>query len=155
MVGQSAMGEEIAREVTGALGGSYTAHPKLAGEKDGRRLYRVTYSVRLPRLQKGDVIEAGGEYLEVREAGKRLKVFHLGTGSMAVLPPGSPYRIVGNVRDAVPALVAYTDAGVAGILDPGNLANREVPLPGWVKAGAGSHVRVLPDRAADRLIVVG
>lgn len=155
VVGQSAMGERIAQEITGALGGRYTVHPKLVGEKDGKRLYRITYSLRLPRLQRGDVIEADGEYLEVRETGRRLKVFHLGTGSMASLPPGSPYRIIGNVRDAVPALIAYIEAGVAGVIDPGTFATREVRMPGWVKAGAGSQVRVLPDRLADRIIVVG
>jgi nonsense-mediated mRNA decay protein 3 len=155
VVGQNAMGEEIAREIIGALGGRYTAHPKLAGEKDGRRLYRITYSVRLPRLQKGDVIEADGEYLEVRETGKRLKVFHLGTGMMTVLSSDSPSRVVGNVRDAVPALIVYLEAGVAGILDPDTFATREVRMPGWVKAKAGSEIRVLPDRPADRIIVVG
>jgi nonsense-mediated mRNA decay protein 3 len=156
VVGQSSMGEEIARQITGALGGRYTAHPKLTGEKDGKRLYRITYSVRLPRLQKGDVIESDGEYLEVRETGKRqLKVYHLGTGSMTIFQSGSPYRIIGNVRDAVPALIAYIDGGMAGILHPETFATREVRMPGWVKAGAGSQVRVLPDRLADRIIVVG
>lgn len=156
VVGQSAMGERIAQEITGALGGRYTVHPKLTGEKDGKRLYRITYSIRLPLLQKGDVIEADGAYLEVRETGKRqLKVFHLGTGSMTVFLPGSPYRVIGNVRDAVPALIAYTEAGVAGILDPETLATREVRMPGWVKAEAGSQIRVLPDRPADRIVVVG
>jgi len=156
VVGQSAMGEEIARGITGALGGRYTAHPKLAGEKDGRRLYRVTYSIRLPRLQRGDVIEAEGEYLEVRETGRRQpRVFHLGTGMLMALPPESPCRIIGNVRDAAPALVAYLEAGVAGILDPWTCETREVRMPGWVKAGAGSEVRVIPDRLADRIVVVG
>jgi 60S ribosomal export protein NMD3 len=156
IVGENSMGERIAQEITGALGGRFTVHPKLTGEKDGKRLYRITYSIRLPRLQKGDVIEADGEYLEVRETGKRqLKVFRLGTGSMTVFPPDSPYRLLGNVRDAVPALVAYTEAGVAGVLDPETLATREVRMPGWVKTAAGSEVRVLPDRVADRLIVVG
>jgi nonsense-mediated mRNA decay protein 3 len=156
VVGENAMGEEIAREVTGALGGRYTVHPKLSGEKAGKRIYRVTYSVRLPRLQKGDVIEADGEYLEVRETGKRqLKVFHLGTGAMTVFPYDSPYRVVGNVRDAVQALIAYTEAGVAGIIDPGTFATREVRMPGWVKAAAGSQVRVVLDRFADRIVVVG
>jgi nonsense-mediated mRNA decay protein 3 len=156
VVGQSAMGEEIAREITGALGGRFTAHPKLVGEKDGKRLFRITYSVRLPRLQKGDVIESAGEYLEVRETGKRqLKVFHLGTGSMVTFPAGSPYRVIGNVRDAAPALIAYTDGGMAGILHPETFVAREVRMPRWVKAGAGAHVRVLTDRPADRIIVVG
>ncbi len=156
VVGENAMGEEIARQITGALGGRYTVHPKLAGEKAGKRLYRITYSVRLPRLQKGDVIEAGGEYLEVRETGKRqLKVFNLGTGGMAAFLPDSPYRVVGNVRNAVQALIAYTETGVAGIIDPETFATREVRMPGWVKAAAGSQVRVLADRAADRIIVLG
>jgi nonsense-mediated mRNA decay protein 3 len=156
VVGESSMGERIAQEITGALGGRYTIHPKLAGEKDGRRLYRITYSIRLPRLQKGDVGEVGGEYLEVREAGKRqVKVFHLGTGSMTILSPSSPFRVIGNVRDAVPALVAYTEAGMAGILDPETFATREVQTPGWVKAAAGSHIRVLVDRPEDRIVIVG
>ena len=156
VVGKSAMGERIAQEITGALGGRYTVHPKLTGEKDGKRLYRITYSIRLPRLQKGDVIEADGEYLEVREAGKRqLKVFHLGTGSMTVFFPGAPYRIIGNVRDAVSALVAYTEAGTAGVLDPETFATREVRMPGWVETAAGSQIRVLLDRSGDRIVVVG
>jgi nonsense-mediated mRNA decay protein 3 len=155
VVGESTMGEEIAREISGALGGRYTVHPKLAGEKDGKRLYRITYSLRLPRLQKGDVVEAGGEYLEVRETGKRRKVFHLGTGTMAVLSTDAPFRIIGNVRDAVPALIAYTDGGVAGVLDPETFVTREVQVPGWVKAQAGSHIRVLVDRIADRLVIAG
>jgi hypothetical protein len=28
-------------------------------------------------------------------------------------------------------------------------------MPGWVKATAGSQVRVLPDRQADRIVIVG
>ncbi|MDD1669211.1 MAG: NMD protein affecting ribosome stability and mRNA decay, partial [Methanomicrobiales archaeon] len=128
----------------------------LTGEKDGKRLYRITYSIRLPRLQKGDVVEADGEYMEVRETGKRqLKVYHLGTGSMTVLPPSASLRIIGNVRDGIPALVAYLEGRTAGIIDPGTCATREVRMPGWVKATAGSSVRVLTDRQSDRIVIVG
>jgi hypothetical protein len=28
-------------------------------------------------------------------------------------------------------------------------------VPGWVKAEPGARIRVLPDRAADRLVIVG
>jgi len=156
IVSENNMGERMAQEITGALGGRYTVHPKLAGEKDGKRLYRITYSVRLPLLQRGDVIEADGEYLEVRETGKRqLKVYRLGAGSMSSVPPDAPYRLVGNVREAVPALVAYIEGTTAGILDPWTFATREVGLPGWVKTDAGSKIRVLPDRQKDQLVIVG
>jgi nonsense-mediated mRNA decay protein 3 len=156
VVGDNRMGERIAQEITAALGGRYTIHPKLTGEKDGKRLFRITYSIRLPRLQKGDVVEVGGEYLELRETGKRqLKVFHLGTGSMTTLPPLSTYRVVGNVRDGVPALIAYMEGKTAGIIDPVTFVTREVRMPGWVKAATGSQVRVITDKQADRIIVVG
>jgi nonsense-mediated mRNA decay protein 3 len=156
VVGENRMGERIAQEITAALGGRYTVHPKLTGEKDGKRLFRITYSIRLPRLQKGDVVEVDGEYLEVRETGKRqLKVFHLGMGSMTVLPPSSMFRIVGNVRDGVPALIAYLEGGTAGIIDPETFATREVRMPGWVKTAAGTPVRVITDRQADRIVIVG
>ena len=59
------------------------------------------------------------------------------------------------MRDAVPALIAYTEGKTAGILDPETFATREVRMPGWVKTEAGSQVRVLPDRPGDCIIVVG
>jgi hypothetical protein len=34
-------------------------------------------------------------------------------------------------------------------------ATREARVPGWVKAAAGARIRVLPDRVADRLVIVG
>ena len=154
--GSQHIGLQIAQAIVGQLGGRYTTHPKLVGEKNGRQLYRITYSIRLPRLQKGDVVETDGEYIEVRETGKRqLKVFQLGTGSMGVLSPEVALRVIGNVRESVPALVAYMEKRTAGIIDPETFATREVRIPGWVKAAAGSQVRVLRDRAADRLIIVG
>ncbi len=156
VVGQSAMGEDIAREITGALGGRYTVHPKLAGEKDGKRLYRITYSVRLPRLQRGDVIEADGEYLEIRETGKRqLKVYSLASGTLTAIPPDPLYRVIGNVRDSRPALIAYLEKDMAGIVDPESFRTREIRMPRWVKAAAGSEVRVLLDHQADRIVPVG
>ncbi len=64
-VGSQHIGTLISQGIIAQLGGRYTTHPKLVGEKNGRQLYRITYSVRLPRFQKQDVVFSRGRYLQV------------------------------------------------------------------------------------------
>jgi len=47
-VGSQHIGALISQGIIAQLGGRYTTHPKLVGEKNGRQLFRITYSVRLP-----------------------------------------------------------------------------------------------------------
>ena len=156
IVGSQRMGQEIARQVTGALGGQCTVHPKLVGERDGRPVYRITYSIRLPRWKKGDVVWTGKEYLEVREMGSHeVKVFDLEGGGTKSVLPAPDWHLVGNVREAVDAVVAYTDRGVIGLLDPVTWAaveNRALP---WISPREGAMLRVLRDTVRGNLVIVG
>jgi nonsense-mediated mRNA decay protein 3 len=156
IVGSHRMGQEIARQVTGALGGQWTVHPKLVGERDGRPVYRITYSIRLPRWKKGDVVWTGKEYLEVREtAGREVKVFDLANGGIRSVLPVPDWRLVGNVRDAMEAVVAYTDRGVVGLLDPVTWASVEHRVLPWIAPREGAMLRVLRDTVRGNLVIVG
>jgi len=42
-------GRRISRQIVKKLGGSFSESRKLYGRKDGRNIYRVSFSVRLPR----------------------------------------------------------------------------------------------------------
>ena len=64
-IGSQHIGLLISQGIIAQLGGRYTTHPKLVGEKNGRQLFRITYSVRLPRFQKNDVIKIRNRYYEV------------------------------------------------------------------------------------------
>jgi nonsense-mediated mRNA decay protein 3 len=156
IVGSHRLGQVIAQQVTGALGGHCTVHPKLVGERDGRPVYRITYSVRLHRWKKGDVVWNGKEYLEVRETGGReVKVFDLAGGGIKSVAPIPDWRLVGNVREAVDAVVAYTDRGVIGLLDPvtwSPVENRALP---WISPQEGGMLRVLRDTVRGNLVIVG
>ncbi len=46
-------GRRISRQIVKKLGGSFSESRKLYGRKDGRNIYRVSFSVRLPRLEEG------------------------------------------------------------------------------------------------------
>jgi len=155
-VGTQHLGQEIAKQVTGALGGRFTTHPKLVGEKDGKGLYRITYSVRLPYHQKGDVVVSRGRYYEVREIeGQRLGVFDLQNGTSLTLRTDDVERLIGNVREARSALVVFAQPGVVGLMDPDTYVTREVnPVP-WTTPVEGEYIRVLRDDEDDRLVIVG
>jgi nonsense-mediated mRNA decay protein 3 len=156
VVGTQAMGRLIGQEILSRLGGSLSTHPKLVGERNGIPVYRVTYAVRLSRYQRGDVVESGGQYLEVRESSPRqVTVYDLQSGDARVTRPERTWRRVGNVQDAQNALVAYAEGDILGLIDPRNGQTREVRAVRWLAATPGATIRVIPDDERDTLVIVG
>jgi nonsense-mediated mRNA decay protein 3 len=156
VVGSQHLGQTISQMITGALGGRYTTHPKLVGEKDGKALYRVTYSIRLPFYQKGDVVAVKGNYFEVRDLeNKRLKVFDLQTGSTRTIAETDVERQIGNVREAESAIVAFIQGKTVGLLDPKTYRTREVNAVPWFVPLEGQPTRVLRDEERDVLVIIG
>jgi len=153
-VGSQHIGTLISQGIIAQLGGRFTTHPKLVGEKNGRQLYRITYSVRLPRFQKQDVVLSHGRYFEVvRVESNHLKVLDLTEGIPRAVREEDVKRLVGNLRDAESALVAFADASNMGILDPETCQTKELRKLKWLDVKAGQHVLVLRD--GDHLVVVG
>jgi len=153
-VGSQHIGTLISQGITAQLGGRFTTHPKLVGEKNGRQLYRITYSVRLPRFQKQDVVLSHGRYLEViRVESNHLKALDLTEGIQRSVRESDVERLIGNLRDTQSALVAYADGHIMGILDPETCQTKEFRKLKWLDVKAGQHVLVLRD--GDHLVVVG
>ncbi len=145
-VGSQRLGREIVDAVTRSLGGRYTTHPKLVGEKDGRRLFRITYSIRLPRYTRGDVIVVGGRYGEVLSVeGKTVRFLDLSSGALRSVPEPQVGRRVGNVRDAREWLAAFQDRDVLGVVDPESGVTRECRIAPGRQVAPGTCVRVLMD----------
>jgi nonsense-mediated mRNA decay protein 3 len=143
----------IVQGITAQLGGRYTTHPKLVGEKNGRQLFRITYLVRLPRYQRHDVVKLGRTYAEIEQADShRVRVFDLTEGRNRAVKEEEIVRMVGNARNAGPALVAYVSHGMLGLLDPATGATIEVPERPWQAVNAGENVQVLRD--GDTFIVM-
>jgi nonsense-mediated mRNA decay protein 3 len=58
-------GRRISRGIVEQLGGSFSESSKLYGRKDGRNIYRVSFSVRLPGFKVGTVLRIGGNVISV------------------------------------------------------------------------------------------
>jgi len=150
------IGDRITKQITTELGGKTTRHPKLVGEREGKKLYRITYLVRLPRYRRGDVVEVKNRYYEVRSVDTgTLKVFDLQEGIMNVIREDDSYRIIGNVRDAAYVSVSFIDGDMAGVLDPDTFMPITIPALPWLNLTEGVEFRVLRDRENDRIIPVG
>lgn len=153
VVGSQAIGEQISREITRRLGGRFSLHPTLIGEKNGQKLYRITYLVRLPRLQRGDVIAVRNTFGEILHTeGKTITYMDLKNGLPRTIPDSTLVRQIGNVREAAEYSVIYQDSGILGILDPGSGKTEEIGTVSWRHPEVGDTVRILRDN--DRVIVV-
>lgn len=156
VVGSNHMGQLLAGQIAGALGGRLSTHPKLVGEKEGRKLYRITFLVRLPRYQRGDVVVSRGRYLEVRSATQgQAQVFDLQDGSNRFVREDEIERPVGNVGDAESALVAYLYDDVLGILDPKTQGAVECRALPWLHTEEGGTVMVIRDGETGEFVLVG
>ncbi len=154
IIGSQHIGLLISQGIVAQLGGRYTTHPKLVGEKNGRQLFRVTYSVRLPRFQKNDIIRVRNRYYEVmRVESHHIQTTDLKDGSSKSIREDDVERIIGNSRNAESALVVFADGKNMGVLDPLSNQTRDYPAHKWLDARTGDHIRMVRD--GDQMVFVG
>jgi len=109
-IGSQHIGLLICQQITAFLGGRYTTHPKLVGEKNGRQLFRITYSVRLPRFQKFDVVKVKNRFYEVERVESRyVRAMDLSDGSPKSVRDDDVERINGQGRNSQSALGAFSE----------------------------------------------
>ena len=119
IVGSQHIGLLISKRIVDALGGQYSTHPKLVGEKAGRQLFRITYLVTASRYSKNDVVKVGNRYYEVDQVeSNHVKATDLIDGSSKSVREKDIVKMIGNSRNAESALVVFADGNTIGIMDP-------------------------------------
>lgn len=148
------IGHAISHDICGALGGSFTTHPKLVGQKGGVDLYRVTYSLRLPRFARGDIIKHGKEYFQIlRQAKDMLFVRDMMTGQPRSFREKESDVLLGNIHETETAVVVYHDAGLLGIFNMKTQASEEIAERSWLDTRDGDTILFVRD--GETLVLVG
>lgn len=156
VISSHSIGESISKEIKDRLGGKYTRHPKLIGEKKGKPVYRITYSLRLPKFRRGDILDINNSYYEVRsnESGT-MRLFDLQSSEIRYINENEPARYIGNVLDSETAIVAYRENDTIGMLDPKTYRNIECLYKPWLDITEGGEIRFIRDRDNDAIILIG
>ena len=146
-VGSKVIGEQISRDIVKKMGGRYSFHPTLIGEKEGKKLYRVTYSVRLMKFPKGSIIRIKHTYAEIIGGeGKTFTYLDLKTGLTKTVADTTPTELIGSIADAKSYMVVYTDAGIVGIMDEDSGETKEVRAISYKDIIVGEQIRVITDK---------
>ncbi len=62
---------KISNKIKNRFGGELTTSSELVGREDGQNVYRMTYSVRLPRYGKNDYIEYQGDIYQIKKINQK------------------------------------------------------------------------------------
>lgn len=136
---------QLCRLITSELGGSFSESPTLVGMKDGKNLYRITFSVRLPEFRPGDVIRFRGKIIQIKSSGKKVNGTSLEDGSRFISTPEElkSAEKIGNMGDAVLTVLVSIEDNAILVLDPETYETVAIKKPMSFNAEAGSEIPVL------------
>ncbi len=138
-------GKQISKAIAEQMGGRLSRSPKLVGRKDGREIYRITYSIRLPEFLKGDIVAIDGDVIEVKKLDKQLTGIDLRTGARYSRQRDELKNIakIGSIADKKKAVLIVAGEAEIQILDPDTFSPVYLPRPKFLKANSGSEIFVV------------
>ncbi|MDW7731296.1 MAG: 60S ribosomal export protein NMD3 [Methanolobus sp.] len=144
-MGSANSSREICKETVAELGGSFSESPSLFTQKDGKDVYRITYSLRLPEFMPGDIIEFGDRVIEIRKFGKNVTGMDLISGSKYLSKPDDVQGAekIARREDAVRTVVVATEKDELMLLDPETFETVTIKKPLLFNAEAGDEVPVI------------
>lgn len=129
-MGARGAAEQAAKEIREKFGGKLTISSSLVGVKDGKRVYRDTYSVRLPEYI-GSFFKLDNKLYRVVAAGRKLQLEGM-DGETRYIYEKELKRAVKVELEAREATVLHHDKNTLYIMDSLDFTTKEVAKPkGW------------------------
>lgn len=144
-VGNLGAGKQISKAIAREIGGSISQSPKLMGKKEGKEIYRVTYSIRLPEFVNGDIVAIDGEVIEVKRLDKLLTGIDLKTGARYSKLREQLKSIVkiGSRSDRKKTVLTMAGDSEIQILDPEDYSPVYLSRPKFLKEDSGGEIFVV------------
>lgn len=144
-IGSTHATRNVCKAIISEMGGNFTESPTLFGMKDGKNIYRVTFSMRLPQYKKGDVVNLNGKNIQIKISEKVVKGIDLVTGDRVLMTHDeiSDAKYLGNESDAVKAVLVAIEDDTAMILDPETYQTITIKKPYFLSDQEGIEIPVL------------
>jgi len=139
-ISTSKLGQKISRSIAEELGGSLSTSETLVTEdRDGNRIYRIAYLIRLPAVIIGDIIDIGDERgpILVNSVGEVLKGICISTGeSYKGKINDKRLNIIQHISSANrTSIVSMDDEYSMQILDPETYHPITITRPTFIELG--------------------
>ncbi len=134
----------VARELQESMCAEYKESSSLWGRRDGKDIYRVTFLIRLPGFDRGDVIEYGSRAYYVKGLSRGMvHAIDLGTGEERSIKPRTSGECSLEVaRPSIRrAVVLMEGKGEMQVLDPETMKPLDLRVPPGFRR-KGEQVRV-------------
>ncbi len=144
-IGSVNSGRHICKAIIDEMGGTYTESPSLFGQKDGKEIYRITFSMRLPRFTPGDIITVGNRKIVVKHMEKKLTGTDLTDSSRFIATEDDivSARYAGHIRDAVNTVLVSEEENELMILDPFTFRTVNVKKPAGFSMPENEEIPVI------------
>ena len=144
-IGSNSSARQACKLAAERFGCSYSESPSLVGKKDGKDIYRITYSLRLPRFVPGDIINTRGDFVLIRHSGKRTSGLLLGSGlefSENTNRLKDAVKIA-NVEDAVDAVLVSVEDDIVQVMHPTTFRPVTLKKPAHLSGRGGEDIRIV------------
>ena len=120
-ISDNTIAKVMSQEMAARYGAKVGESPKLAGRKEGRDIYRITYVLRFPRTKRGDIVQLGRHpQLVVKVSRSKVTCLDLRNGqqmkhSLAEVEGAS---LLADASQAVEAVVVSDGVDEAQVMEP-------------------------------------
>ena len=144
-LGSNSTARQAVRTAVERFGCTYSESPTLAGKKDGKDIYRVTYSLRLPRLVPGDIINVGKDTVLVNRSAKMTNGLYLESGLEFSEHTDRLKNAnkVADVDEAENAVVVSVEHDMVQVMHPSTFKQVTIKKPVHFTGTGGEDVRVI------------
>lgn len=139
-IGSSICSRQASRAIVDEMGGTVIESPKLVGAKEGKDLYRITFSVRLPDIVAGDIVRMHGHPVLVEKVGKRISGTDLVSGFSTSVSEDTRLEKIASRSEAVKTVLVSEDADSVQILDPVTYESLTIKKPEFLSKSPGEEV---------------
>jgi nonsense-mediated mRNA decay protein 3 len=139
-MGSNICSRQASRAIIDEFGGTVLESPKLVGAKEGKDLYRITFSVRLPSIVPGDIVKMRKQVVLVEKLGTRVSGIDLSNGQSTSAPEDMKLEKISSRSEAVKTVLVSEDSNSVQILDPETYQAITIKRPAFLKKAPGEEV---------------
>jgi len=144
-IGSNSSARQACKLAAERFGCIYSESPTLVGKKDGKDIYRITYSLRLPRFVPGDIINTKGDAVLIRHSGKRTSGLLLGSGREF---SENTNRLkdavkIADMEDAVDAVLVSVENDIVQVMHPTTFRPVTLKKPAHLSCRGGEDIRIV------------